>query len=475
MVAKTKKGLFVVFVFFLVGFLTLSMCWVKPVRHNASAESSVDISKFPTANVLPYPYVDGNEKTTNGITFTVNGDGSISMNGTSTDYAYFYINTRLVDYLIDGQDYAISLQGNVDTYYLQFYFRDDQNVLQGAFSSYSETVNKFTYTSEWVGAEVYLFVRSGVTVDNVIFYPSLNRGSVVYDYFPPYDLLYQALKDEGYNEGYQSGQEQGYYDALTSFRRGIFNDLQVQAEYNYGGQYNTRNENVPYTYGTDYVNFADFYESIKQRNGIDLSYIKLTFVFSGDYLYYYYPLYVYGAFVNGTVYGSNGAFNFDTGLPDGVGTNMAKDDIIEIIPNTPETIPADNFIYSYIEMTLYTARDLADFRLISPSGNYNVGYQVGYENGKEDGLYLGNVNEYNRGRKDGLLEGEVIGYESGYQEGLKTANNGSLVNMLGAIADVPVSVISDFLNFELLGLNMLSFFAGIVTLLLIVKVIKIFI
>ena len=41
-------------------------------------------------NLIPYPYVD-TTKTVNGVTFTDNGDGSITVNGTATELAYFIL------------------------------------------------------------------------------------------------------------------------------------------------------------------------------------------------------------------------------------------------------------------------------------------------------------------------------------------------------------------------------------------------
>lgn len=47
-------------------------------------------------NLLPYPYYN-TTKTTNGITFTDNGDGSVTISGTASDNAYFYLR-RNADY-----------------------------------------------------------------------------------------------------------------------------------------------------------------------------------------------------------------------------------------------------------------------------------------------------------------------------------------------------------------------------------------
>ena len=49
-----------------------------------------------TKNLIPYPYLN-TTLTKNGITFTDNGDGSITANGTATDNAVFYLPFSLLN------------------------------------------------------------------------------------------------------------------------------------------------------------------------------------------------------------------------------------------------------------------------------------------------------------------------------------------------------------------------------------------
>lgn len=52
---------------------------------------TIEGSTVKCDNLIPYPYTDGMSKTINGITFTVNSDGSITANGTATENALFNI------------------------------------------------------------------------------------------------------------------------------------------------------------------------------------------------------------------------------------------------------------------------------------------------------------------------------------------------------------------------------------------------
>lgn len=68
---------------------TLSMAYeLAQMRRSSAVYLSWDNSGF--RNILPYPYTDST-KTTNGITFTVNGEGDISAVGTASADAYFTI------------------------------------------------------------------------------------------------------------------------------------------------------------------------------------------------------------------------------------------------------------------------------------------------------------------------------------------------------------------------------------------------
>lgn len=83
--------------------------------------------------------------------------------------------------------------------------------------------------------------------------------------------------------------------------------------------------------------------------------------------------------------------------------------------------------------------------------------------------------QFNLGREQGIQSGYNTGYSQGYQAGLNTAERGSFVNAVSTVLGAPVTVVSEFLNFDILGYNMLAFVAGILTLMIIVKIIRLFI
>ena len=114
-------------------------------------------------NLIPYPYLK-TEHTSNGVTFVVNDDGSITVNGTATADAYFnFANAKLLKgtYCISGCPSG----GSTTTYYL---------VLRG----YDFDMGKgasFTVKTSWSN-NYQIMIKSGYTANNLVFRPQLNIG-----------------------------------------------------------------------------------------------------------------------------------------------------------------------------------------------------------------------------------------------------------------------------------------------------------
>lgn len=134
-------------------------------------------------NLLTYPYYE-TTKTINGITFTDNGDGTITADGAATADAIF---SCARDHRTDGLflpkgSYAISgcpAGGGADTYDLKAI--DNGDGLYG--SDYgSGATGTAPRTASCTG--VVIRVRSGVTVSKLVFKPQIERGTTATDYGP---------------------------------------------------------------------------------------------------------------------------------------------------------------------------------------------------------------------------------------------------------------------------------------------------
>ena len=72
---------------------------------------ATEVGASGARNLIPYPHYK-TTNTSNGITWTDNGDGTVTVNGTATDQTYYHFVHRntsdLVSTLIDGAKYTIS-------------------------------------------------------------------------------------------------------------------------------------------------------------------------------------------------------------------------------------------------------------------------------------------------------------------------------------------------------------------------------
>lgn len=138
-------------------------------------------------NLMPFPYYDGNSKTHNGITFTVNSDGTVTANGTATDIAYFYI-AMYAKIVKKGVRYAISgcpEGANVDTYRIYINERKSDSTSNGIFIADFNDNKSFTVSDNCDSINIAIQIRSGVTVDNLVFRPQLELGDTATAYKPP--------------------------------------------------------------------------------------------------------------------------------------------------------------------------------------------------------------------------------------------------------------------------------------------------
>lgn len=126
-------------------------------------------------NKLPYPYL-ADSRTHNGITYTVNSDGTIVANGTATAVSTFTFVTNNT-FLTPNTTYTLSgcdTNGNI---YIQLNINN---------SLYANTGGRKTFTtpSEVSSLGLFIAIRTGETVSNAIFYPQIELGSTATTYEP---------------------------------------------------------------------------------------------------------------------------------------------------------------------------------------------------------------------------------------------------------------------------------------------------
>lgn len=151
---------------------------VSPLEHDVEV-------KVYGRNLIPFPYVGGESKVSNGITFTVLADGGVHINGTNTHSTYVeypLVTTNSLE--INASQVTMSLYGpeTADIYCTVgsggFEFGEVKSgtntILDG-----NNTSQIFTYG--------LIRVKAGATVSDVTVYPMLNEGSTALPYEPYID------------------------------------------------------------------------------------------------------------------------------------------------------------------------------------------------------------------------------------------------------------------------------------------------
>ena len=143
-------------------------------------------------NILEYPYVE-TTLTRNGITFTDNGDGTITANGTATADTNF----RLQDTVVYPDNYnpfkyligkVVGINGSPngsskDTYAIQ-------SIQTGSYGNTAFPIFNSKYY------RFAIFIKSGITVSNLAFKPMIYLSGVTnYDYEPYVETEYTPTAD----------------------------------------------------------------------------------------------------------------------------------------------------------------------------------------------------------------------------------------------------------------------------------------
>jgi hypothetical protein len=141
--------------------------------------------KINGKNLLIYPF-SHTTKTQDGITFTDNGDGSVTVNGTATVNAFFELkSTGVAPYIQVKPNTSYTLSGNPDganmTLYL--YVLDEFFLTLGDYYDTGSGVT-FLTSSDAKYLTVIFFVKKDKVVSNLTLYPQVEVGSSATNYEP---------------------------------------------------------------------------------------------------------------------------------------------------------------------------------------------------------------------------------------------------------------------------------------------------
>lgn len=128
-------------------------------------------------NLIPYPNAKGTD-TLNGVTFTVNNDGTITADGTAIENAIFVFHN--FDFSLSAGTYTVSglENGGAKTYCLQISrdnYAENWNLYNGNIQINLENTSSML---------LQFVIYKGTTVNNVVLKPMLNYGSSALSYEP---------------------------------------------------------------------------------------------------------------------------------------------------------------------------------------------------------------------------------------------------------------------------------------------------
>ena len=135
-------------------------------------------------NLLTYPF-NATTKTVNGITFTDNGDGTITVNGTATANATFRIDKdfgfeKEGNYFLSGCPSG----GGLNSFYINWY----QNHTGVTTKNYNDYGSGIIIPYQHIFSEnnsLAIAIIAGTTVNNLVFHPQLELGDTATEYEPP--------------------------------------------------------------------------------------------------------------------------------------------------------------------------------------------------------------------------------------------------------------------------------------------------
>lgn len=126
-------------------------------------------------------------KSASGVTFTVNADNSVTIDGVSTSATFFNIDMEsLITY--QGVNLIASLGGGDNAVYMTIGYFDKDGGFVDTFVTVGNDEKEFVYPQEAVTSRVYIFINNATTFNNVTVYPTIRIASA-------YDDKYEIGKE----------------------------------------------------------------------------------------------------------------------------------------------------------------------------------------------------------------------------------------------------------------------------------------
>lgn len=156
---------------------------------NTGSKEVLKVS-YNSRNLIPYPYFS-NTITNNGVTYTVNANGSIKVSGTASadNNSVFFIRSNTLPLTLkQGEQYTLS--GHIEDSGITFSMQDSS--FKQTISVTNTTTSK-SFTTLYSNYYMWIVVIKGTTVDTVV-YPQLEMGNKATDYVPYFNTTVWTKK-----------------------------------------------------------------------------------------------------------------------------------------------------------------------------------------------------------------------------------------------------------------------------------------
>lgn len=161
-------------------------------------------------NLMQYPYLN-TTTTVNGITFTDNGDGTITVNGTNSSssnvtFVMFASNDSTMPFILSPGTYTISgcpSGGSLETFMINVEYTS--GLSKNIYFDYGD--GDTFILNDYTQIKVSICIGSGAVIDNLIFKPMIEVGSEKTEYEPYCNTIPNSTDNMvslGYDKSYVS-------------------------------------------------------------------------------------------------------------------------------------------------------------------------------------------------------------------------------------------------------------------------------
>ena len=167
---------------------TIAFKWIQLELGTTATEYEPYGYKIPIVNsgknLLSYPY-NFTTRTENGLTFTDNGDGSITINGTATIQTGFIFRNQIIDAIDKAKAYVLSggEDGNV-VLRIDFYNGTTWKNLVNTGNDGKAIIDFTKMNFDYTRVSVALVVKANTVCDNITIKPQLELGETATEYEP---------------------------------------------------------------------------------------------------------------------------------------------------------------------------------------------------------------------------------------------------------------------------------------------------